>query len=79
MSKNAIYSNGFNRTPSRRALIGAGGAALVGQGITAPAIAQSSPEVKWRMPLFVPKTVDSVIDAVNEFTRRVSEASDGKF
>jgi TRAP-type mannitol/chloroaromatic compound transport system substrate-binding protein len=63
---------------SRRALVGglaAGGSAV----IAAPAIAQGNPEIKWRMPMFVPRSVDSVVDAAVDLTRRVSEASDGKF
>lgn len=62
---------------SRRGLLA--GAAAGSAVIASPAIAQSMPEVKWRMPLFVPKTVDSVMDAVNGFTKRVAEATDGKF
>jgi TRAP-type mannitol/chloroaromatic compound transport system substrate-binding protein len=73
-------SKNTHATPrvSRRGLIGgltAGGAAA----IAAPAIAQSNPELKWRMPMFVPRTVDSVIDAANDLTRRISEATDGRF
>jgi TRAP-type mannitol/chloroaromatic compound transport system substrate-binding protein len=65
-------------TPTRRALVGAlaaGGAAT----LASPAIAQSMPELKWRMPMFVPRTVDSVVEAANDLTKRVLEASDGKF
>lgn len=65
-------------TLSRRTLVGglaAGGSAA----IATPAIAQSMPELKWRMPMFVPRSVDSVVDGAADFTRRVSEATDGKF
>lgn len=61
---------------SRRHVLAGSAASAV---IASPAIAQSNPEIKWRMPLFVPKTVDSIVDAANEFARRVAEASDGKF
>ncbi|WP_150287013.1 TRAP transporter substrate-binding protein [Rhabdaerophilum calidifontis] len=64
--------------PSRRALVGglvAGSAA----GLATPALAQGLPELKWRMPLFLPRNVDSVLEAANDFTRRVAEATDGKF
>jgi TRAP-type mannitol/chloroaromatic compound transport system substrate-binding protein len=64
--------------PSRRALVG-GLAAGAGFVAAAPAIAQAFPEIKWRMPMFVPKTVDSVVDAANDLVRRVSESTDGKF
>lgn len=62
---------------TRRGLIA--GAAGAGLALASPAIAQSSPDIRWRMPLFVPKTVDSVLDAVNDFTRRVAETTDGHF
>lgn len=63
---------------SRRALVGAaaaGGASV----IAAPAIAQSNPELKWRMPMFAPKAIDSITDGAADLCRRVSEATDGKF
>jgi TRAP-type mannitol/chloroaromatic compound transport system substrate-binding protein len=63
----------------RKVLLGAGLSAAAAGSLAAPAIAQSLPTLNWRMPLFVPKTVDSVMDAANDFTRRVSELSDGKF
>ena len=72
-------SVGANGHPVSRRRLLAGAAAASGAVIASPAIAQANPEVKWRMPLFVPKTVDSVMDAVTDFTRRVLEASDGKF
>jgi TRAP-type mannitol/chloroaromatic compound transport system substrate-binding protein len=78
MRKLEISATGRRPVVSRRGLIGgiaAGGATA----IAAPAIAQTNPELKWRMPMFVPKTVDSVIDAANDLTRRVAEATDGKF
>ena len=62
----------------RRVLKGSALAAATGT-IASPAIAQSNPELKWRMPMFVPKSVESVMDAANDFTRRVSELSEGKF
>ncbi len=63
---------------SRRKFIAAAGATSTA-AIASPAIAQSNPEIKWRMPLFVPKTVESVMGGVNDLVQRVSELSDGKF
>jgi TRAP-type mannitol/chloroaromatic compound transport system substrate-binding protein len=63
----------------RRFITRTGLAAAAATAVASPAIAQSSPELKWRMPMFVPKNVDSVVDAANDFTKRVLEASDGKF
>lgn len=75
--KRALHLETTGASASRRRFLGV--AAAGGALVASPAIAQSSPVVKWRMPLFVPKVVDSVMDAANDFTRRVSEASDGKF
>lgn len=63
---------------SRRALV-SGAAVASGFVASTPALAQAMPELKWRMPMFVPRTVDSVVDAANDFIRRVSEATGGKF
>ena len=66
-------------TPNRRRFLK--GAALAGASTTvaAPAIAQSSPELKWRMPLFVPKSVETVMDMVGDLVRRIAESTDGRF
>jgi TRAP-type mannitol/chloroaromatic compound transport system substrate-binding protein len=53
-----------------------GGAAVT---VASPAIAQSNPEIKWRMPLFVPKTVESVMAGVNDLVKNVADLTDGKF
>ena len=56
-----------DKAGSRRTFIK--GAAIVGTASAAasalpmPAIAQSMPELKWRMPLFIPKTVETVMAA----------------
>ena len=56
-----------------------GTALASGALIATPAIAQSNPEVKWQMPLFVPRPFDVLWNECGEFTRRVAEATDGKF
>lgn len=63
---------------SRRNLL-VGGTAAAGSVIAAPAIAQNNPALTWRMPMFVPRTVDSVVEAANDFARRVADSTDGKF
>ncbi|CAN7603997.1 TRAP transporter substrate-binding protein [Bosea sp. LjRoot90] len=55
---------------------GAGGAASV---IAAPAIAQSMPEVKWRVTSSFPKSLDTIFGASEVLAKAVSEATDGKF
>lgn len=77
MTKDRTTTTTNARPVSRRGLLA--GAAAGGATIASPALAQANPEIKWRMPLFVPKTVDSVMDAVNDFTKRVADSTDGKF
>jgi TRAP-type mannitol/chloroaromatic compound transport system substrate-binding protein len=47
--------------------------------IAAPAIAQSMPELKWRLTASWPKSLDTLWGACEVFTKYVSEATDGKF
>ncbi|MBL8669099.1 MAG: TRAP transporter substrate-binding protein [Alphaproteobacteria bacterium] len=56
---------------------GAGAAAAV--GVAAPAIAQSMPEVKWRLTSSFPKALDTIFGAGDVFAKRVAEATDNKF
>jgi TRAP-type mannitol/chloroaromatic compound transport system substrate-binding protein len=52
----------------------AGGAAAV----ASPAIAQSMPEIKWRLTSSFPKSLDTIYGAAEFFSKAVSEATDGK-
>ena len=47
--------------------------------IAAPAIAQSMPELKWRLTSSFPKSLDTLFGAGELFTRRVGEITDNKF
>src|SRR6478735_12499666 len=59
---------------------GIGTAAVAATGtLAAPAIAQSSPELKWRMASSFPKALDTIFGSGELFTKYVSEATDGKF
>ncbi len=59
--------------------IGAGAAAAAATTIAKPAIAQSSPTVKWRLTASWPKSLDTLFGACETFSKYVSEATDGKF
>jgi len=66
----------------RSFLKGAGLAAAGGIATTSiamPAIAQSAPEVNWRMVSSFPKSLDTIFGTAETFARFVSEATDGKF
>ena len=47
--------------------------------IATPALAQSSPEIKWRMTASWPKSLDTLYGGCEFFARRVAELSDNKF
>jgi TRAP-type mannitol/chloroaromatic compound transport system substrate-binding protein len=47
--------------------------------VAAPAIAQSMPEVKWRLQSGFPKSLDTIYGAAETIAKFVSEATDGKF
>jgi TRAP-type mannitol/chloroaromatic compound transport system substrate-binding protein len=63
----------------RRQFLGVAGAGLAASAIAAPAIAQSSPQVKWRLTSSFPKSLDTIYGACEIFAKAVAEATDNKF
>ena len=59
----------------KTASIAAAGTAAV----AAPAIAQSMPEVKWRVTTSFPRSLDTIHGAAETVAKYVSDATDGKF
>src|SRR4029078_4149891 len=57
---------------------GAAGTAVT-SAVAAPAIAQSMPELNWRLTSSFPKSLDTIFGAAENFAKIVSEATDGKF
>ena len=57
--------------------VSATGAAVA--AVASPAIAQSSPEIKWRMTSSFPKSLDTIYDGAVEFSKYVAEMTDNKF
>ena len=55
----------------------ASGAAVA--AVASPAIAQSMPEIKWRMASSFPKSLDTIYGGGEIFTKQVAEMTDGKF
>jgi TRAP-type mannitol/chloroaromatic compound transport system substrate-binding protein len=47
--------------------------------VASPALAQSAPEIKWRLSSGFPKSLDTIYGAAETFSKYVSEATDGKF
>ena len=58
---------------------GTGGIAAAATTIAAPAIAQSMPELKWRLQSSFPKALDTIFGAAEVFSKAVAEATDNKF
>ena len=54
----------------------AGASAVV---IAAPVLAQTNPEIKWRLTSSFPKSLDTLFGIAEEFARLVSAMTDGKF
>ncbi|MGL4727231.1 MAG: ABC transporter substrate-binding protein, partial [Bosea sp. (in: a-proteobacteria)] len=47
--------------------------------IAMPAIAQSMPEVKWRLTSSFPKQLDTIFGTAQTFSKYMADATDGKF
>jgi len=63
----------------RRKFLQVAGAGLAASAIAKPAIAQSSPEVKWRMTASWPKSLDTLWGGCEVMAKAVAEATDNKF
>ena len=63
----------------RRDFIKATGLGVAGAAIAAPAIAQSTPEIKWRMTTSWPKSLDTLFGGAVIMAKAVAEATDNKF
>src|SRR3954447_7618949 len=63
----------------RRFISSAATAAAAAGTLAAPAIAQTSPELKWRLTSSFPKALDTIFGAADVFARYVAEATDNKF
>jgi TRAP-type mannitol/chloroaromatic compound transport system substrate-binding protein len=63
----------------RRDFIASAAAGLAAAPLAAPAIAQSMPDIKWRLQSGFPKSLDTIYGASELFARLVSEGTDGKF
>lgn len=63
----------------RRQFLQAAGLGVVGSAIAAPAIAQSMPEIKWRMTASWPKSLDTLWGGCEFMAKAVAEATDNKF
>ena len=63
----------------RRPFLKAGGLGAALGAVAAPAIAQSAPEIKWRLASSFPKSLDTIYGGGEFLARRIAEATDNKF
>jgi hypothetical protein len=63
----------------RRQFLGAAGAGVAAGVVAKPAIAQSMPELRWRLTSSFPKSLDTIFGASEQFAKAVAEATDHKF
>src|SRR5918997_4458554 len=63
----------------RRQFLQAATVGAAATAVAAPAIAQSMPDLKWRLQSGFPQSLDTIYGAAEVFARYVSEATDGKF
>src|SRR5262245_17541744 len=63
----------------RREFLKSAGAGVAATAVASPAVAQSAPEVKWRMATSWPKSLDTLYGTCELVAKRVSEITDGRF
>jgi len=63
----------------RRQFLQGAGLAAAATAIAMPAIAQSQPQIKWRLTASWPKSLDTIYGACESLSKFVSEATDGNF
>src|SRR5437773_6551974 len=63
----------------RREFLKTAGVGATASALAAPAIAQSMPEVKWRLAASWPKSLDTLYGGCEYFAKRIAEVTDNKF
>ena len=63
----------------RRQFLRTAAAGAAATAIAKPAVAQSMPELKWRLTSSYPKSLDTIFGASEAFAKAVAEATDNKF
>jgi TRAP-type mannitol/chloroaromatic compound transport system substrate-binding protein len=75
----AIKNNREGSKMKRRQFLKTAGIGVVAAAVASPAIAQSMPEIKWRMTTSWPKSLDTLYGGAELMCKAVAEATDGKF
>src|SRR6266508_5065763 len=63
----------------RRDFLKVSAAGAAATAVASPAIAQSSPEIKWRLTSSFPKSLDTIYGGAAELSKYVAEMTDNKF
>src|SRR5436309_12140558 len=63
----------------RRDFLKVGAAGMAASAVAAPAVAQSMPEIKWRLTASWPKSLDTIYGSCETLSKYVAEATDNKF
>jgi TRAP-type mannitol/chloroaromatic compound transport system substrate-binding protein len=66
-------------TMKRREFLKAASGGLAASAVAAPAVAQSMPEIKWRMTVSWPKSLDTLYGGNEFFVKRMAELTDNRF
>ncbi len=63
----------------RRKFLSSAAAGVAAGIVAAPAVAQSTPTINWRLASSFPKSLDTIFGAADIMARRVAQLTDGKF
>src|SRR5919199_4014749 len=63
----------------RRSFLEGAGLTAAAATVAAPAVAQSSPEIRWRLTSSFPKSLDTIFGTAQTFAKYMADATDGKF
>jgi TRAP-type mannitol/chloroaromatic compound transport system substrate-binding protein len=65
--------------PKRRRFLQGAGLSVAAAGVAAPAIAQSMPDIRWRLTSSFPRQLDTIFGTAQTLSRYLAEATDNRF